>query len=295
MADEEARARLAQRGVRTLSPADALAGMADVDRGFSVGSTGPHKALWPGSTGPASCRSTSRRGGGHSWRSWSVRCPISRPRPTASGKTQLVERLTHAPVQQRKKLVDGLPARRGGGGDARRCRGDPRGRRILRSRHGFADGRRIAAPHRARQWARSCRRPWRWTTHVCPTWRITCSATCSGSASRPLQVGASAGLGSEPRQWGARMSRSRSSRWHAVFPAHPIPKLSGRCCPAVSMRSGKSRKTDSTSTSFTTRIQRLRARSTAASVDSSTESTDSIRNSSVFPRARLCGSIRSSG
>ena len=65
----------------------------------------PHKELWPGSTGPASCRSTSKRGGGHSWRSWSVRCPIRAPAPTPSGKTRLVEQLTHAPVQQRKKLV----------------------------------------------------------------------------------------------------------------------------------------------------------------------------------------------
>ena len=47
------------------------------------------------------------------------------------------------------------------------------------------------------------------------------------------------------------------------FPGAPIPKRSGKCCPAVSMRSGKSRMTDSTSTSFTTRIQRLRARSTS--------------------------------
>ena len=105
MADEEARARLAQRGVRTLSPADALAGMADLMAASSARGQYNYKALWPGSTGPASCRSTSKRGGGHSWRSWSVRCPISRRRQRRLGRLELVEQLTHAPVQQRKKLV----------------------------------------------------------------------------------------------------------------------------------------------------------------------------------------------
>ena len=70
MADAESRARLDQRGVRT-SPADALAGLADV---VAASSALGHQGSWPGSTGPASCRSTSRRGGGHSWRSWSARC-----------------------------------------------------------------------------------------------------------------------------------------------------------------------------------------------------------------------------
>ena len=44
-----------------------------------------------------------------------------------------------------------------------------------------------------------------------------------------------------PRRRSARMSRSRSSRWPAASRARPIPKRSGRCCPAVSMRSGRSR------------------------------------------------------
>ena len=79
MADAESRARLDQRGVRTLSPADALAGLADVVAASSARGQrrAPRKESWPGSTGPASCRSTSKRGGGHSWRSWSARCPAS--------------------------------------------------------------------------------------------------------------------------------------------------------------------------------------------------------------------------
>ena len=101
MADEEARARLDQRGVRTLSPADALAGMADAHRLLlSVA-----RRWWPVSTGPASCRSTSKRVGARSWRSWSAKCLILAPTLTPAGKTQLVEQLTQAPVQQRKKLV----------------------------------------------------------------------------------------------------------------------------------------------------------------------------------------------
>ena len=68
----------------------------------------------------------------------------------------------------------------------------------------------------------------------------------------------------------ARMSRSRSSRWPAVFRARPIPRRTGTCCPAVSMRSGRSRTTASTSTSTTTRIPRRRARSTPATADTST-------------------------
>ena len=100
MADAESRARLAQRGVKTLSPADALAGLAD-----AVGVPLRRRASWPASTGPASFRCSSRRAGGHSLRSWSARCPMPRPAVLPSGKTELVERLTNAPVQQRKKLL----------------------------------------------------------------------------------------------------------------------------------------------------------------------------------------------
>ena len=49
-----------------------------------------------------------------------------------------------------QEAYDGLPARRGSRGDTRRCRGDPRGRGVLRPRHGFVDGSRIAASHRTR-------------------------------------------------------------------------------------------------------------------------------------------------
>ena len=47
-------------------------------------------------------------GGGHSWRSWSARCPPAAgavPSVTPSGTTPLVERLTQRSVQQRKKLL----------------------------------------------------------------------------------------------------------------------------------------------------------------------------------------------
>lgn len=71
MADENARARLAQRGIKTLSPADALAGLADVM------ATAAAQGWWHVSTGPASCRCTSKRGSGRCWRNWPGRCPIS--------------------------------------------------------------------------------------------------------------------------------------------------------------------------------------------------------------------------
>lgn len=73
MADAESRARLDQRGVRTLSAADALAGLADA---VAAAAGRASCRVWlPASTGPASCRSISRRAGGRSWRSWNARCP----------------------------------------------------------------------------------------------------------------------------------------------------------------------------------------------------------------------------
>ncbi len=100
MADPEARAQLDRRGVRTLSPADALAGMADLMVG-----TGSHGVVaridWSRflpiylQTGPRS-----------------LLAEVAGEVPDAvtstagpTGSTRLVEQLTAAPVQQRKKLV----------------------------------------------------------------------------------------------------------------------------------------------------------------------------------------------
>ena len=58
MADEDAREQLDRRGVRTLSPADALAGMAEL---MAASTLRDSTRSWRASTGPASCRSTCRR------------------------------------------------------------------------------------------------------------------------------------------------------------------------------------------------------------------------------------------
>lgn len=103
MADEEARARLAERGVRTLSPADALAGMADViaasaAQGVAQGVVA--RIDW------ARFLPLYQQAGKRSLLAeLAGEIPDFAPAPTASGRTPLVEQLTHAPVQQRKKLV----------------------------------------------------------------------------------------------------------------------------------------------------------------------------------------------
>ena len=247
MADEDARARLDQRGVRTLSPADALAGMAElmVDRRNERNVVA--RIDW------ARFLPLYQQAGKRSFLAELEReVPDSAPAPRPpSGTTPLVERLTVAPVQQRKKLLaDYL---RDAVAEVTRIDAarDPRVTRVLRPRHGFADGRRIAAPHRAGVGKELPASRWRWTTPACPTWRTTCSATCSAlNEQAPVQR-----LRWHPRSRRARMNRSRSSRWPAASPARPIPRHSGRCCPVVSTRSGRSRRTASTSTSSTTRIQ----------------------------------------
>ena len=100
MADEEARARLDQRGVRTLSPADALAGMADLMAASSVQGT-VARIDW------ARFLPLYQQAGRRSFLAELEReVPDLAPTPyRPSGKTQLVEQLTHAPVQRRKKLV----------------------------------------------------------------------------------------------------------------------------------------------------------------------------------------------
>ncbi|MUM15943.1 SDR family NAD(P)-dependent oxidoreductase [Mycobacterium sp. CBMA271] len=107
MADEESRARLQQRGIKTLSPADALAGLADVVAG-SAGLGAAHGVVaridWARflplfqQTGRRAFLTELER---------EVPSPLNGVGSSASlsGKTRLVERLTNAPVQQRKKLL----------------------------------------------------------------------------------------------------------------------------------------------------------------------------------------------
>jgi acyl transferase domain-containing protein len=107
MADEEARARLDRRGVKTLSPADALAGMADVmAASFARGSAqGPAQGIvarinW------ARFLPLYQQAGRKSFLAEQEReVPDAVPAQTQSGKTPLVEQLTNAPAQQRKKIL----------------------------------------------------------------------------------------------------------------------------------------------------------------------------------------------
>ncbi|WP_319447466.1 MULTISPECIES: SDR family NAD(P)-dependent oxidoreductase [unclassified Mycobacterium] len=103
MADAESRARLEKRGVRTLSPADALAGLADVVAAASA--QGPAQGVvaridW------ARFLPLYQQAGRRAFLAELAReVPDAAPVVLPSGKTQLVEQLTNAPVQQRKKLV----------------------------------------------------------------------------------------------------------------------------------------------------------------------------------------------
>ena len=98
MADEEARARLAQRGVRTLSPADALAGMADLLVASSAQGAvqGPAQGIvaridW------ARFLPLYQQAGRRSFLAELEReVPDFAPAPTPSGKTRLVEQLTQS-------------------------------------------------------------------------------------------------------------------------------------------------------------------------------------------------------
>ncbi|GAY16417.1 type I polyketide synthase [Mycobacterium sp. shizuoka-1] len=106
MADPAARAQLDRRGIRTLTPSDALAGMADAI--VTAGAQGPAQAVvarmdWARSL-PIYLQAGRRE----------LLAEVAREVPesvSASGpagssvSTRLVEQLTAAPVQQRKKLV----------------------------------------------------------------------------------------------------------------------------------------------------------------------------------------------
>ncbi|WP_264990832.1 type I polyketide synthase, partial [Mycobacterium kiyosense] len=108
MADEDARTRLEQRGVKALSPADALAGMAEV-----MAASGGNGAN--GANGVVARIDWARflplyqLGGKRSFLADLEReVPESAVAPAtfgSSGTTRLVEQLTAAPVQQRKKIL----------------------------------------------------------------------------------------------------------------------------------------------------------------------------------------------
>ena len=99
MADEDARAELNKRGVQPLSPADALAGLADLMAASSAQGI-VARIDW------ASFLPLYQLAGKRAFLAQLEReVPESAPAPTSSGTTQLVDRLTVAPVQQRKKLI----------------------------------------------------------------------------------------------------------------------------------------------------------------------------------------------
>ncbi|MGB0973168.1 MAG: beta-ketoacyl reductase, partial [Mycobacterium sp.] len=111
MADAESRARLEQRGVRTLSPTDALAGMADVLAASSADAATPAPAQavvaridWARFL-PLYLQAGHRAFLTELEREVPNQLTPGAASVTPSGKTQLVERLTNAPVQQRKKLL----------------------------------------------------------------------------------------------------------------------------------------------------------------------------------------------
>jgi acyl transferase domain-containing protein/acyl carrier protein len=103
MADEESRAKLAKRGVKTLSPADALAGLADL---MAVSSAEGAAQGVVARIDWARFLPLYLQAGKRSFMAELQReVPDVAPPITASGKTELVERLTSAPVQQRRKLL----------------------------------------------------------------------------------------------------------------------------------------------------------------------------------------------
>lgn len=99
MADEQARAQLKKRGVVTLAPGDALAGMAELMVTHSAQGV-VARIDW------ARFLPIYQQTGRRAFLAELEReLPESATAPTASGTTKLVEQLTVAPVQRRKKLV----------------------------------------------------------------------------------------------------------------------------------------------------------------------------------------------
>jgi acyl transferase domain-containing protein/acyl carrier protein len=103
MADAESRRRLDQRGIRTLSPADALAGLVDVVASGAQGIVA--RIDWTRFL-PLYEQAGRRAFLAELAREVPAQLSVA-PSVTGSGsgKTQLVEQLTKAPVQQRKKLL----------------------------------------------------------------------------------------------------------------------------------------------------------------------------------------------
>ncbi|ULE34537.1 type I polyketide synthase [Mycobacterium sp. IDR2000157661] len=106
MADAEARARLEQRGVRALAPADALAGLADVV-GAAAAQGVVARIEWDRFL--PLYQQAGRRGFLAEVEAEVARevsaGPTAAQAVTASGRTALVERLAGAPVQQRMRLL----------------------------------------------------------------------------------------------------------------------------------------------------------------------------------------------
>ena len=105
MADEAARAELDKRGVRPLSPADALAGMAELLASSGKGASHGVVARIDWASFLPLYQVTGKRS---FFAQVQREVPESAPAAsasTASGATQLVDQLTIAPAQQRKKLV----------------------------------------------------------------------------------------------------------------------------------------------------------------------------------------------
>ncbi|MDT5278802.1 MAG: hypothetical protein QOG95_5734, partial [Mycobacterium sp.] len=102
MADAEARKQLEQRGIRTLSPADALAGLTDLLASSDKGAVQGVVARIDWAKFLPLYQQTGRR---PLMEELAGEVPDAAPTLAPSGKTQLVEQLTNAPVQQRKKLL----------------------------------------------------------------------------------------------------------------------------------------------------------------------------------------------
>ncbi len=103
MADAESRARLDRRGVRTMAPADALAGLADVRAAAAAQGTAQGVVAridW------ALFLPLYQQAGKRAFLAeLEPEAPDTVPAVTTDGRTPLVDRLTGAPVQQRKKLL----------------------------------------------------------------------------------------------------------------------------------------------------------------------------------------------
>jgi acyl transferase domain-containing protein/NADPH:quinone reductase-like Zn-dependent oxidoreductase/acyl carrier protein len=103
MADAESRARLAQRGIQTLSSADALAGLADVMATSSA--DGPAQGVVARIDWSRFLPLYQQAGRRAFLAELEPEAPDTAQAVASSGKTELVERLTNAPVQQRKRLL----------------------------------------------------------------------------------------------------------------------------------------------------------------------------------------------